>query len=57
MAKDNKIDEIIDDSSMIFGTTAVGITTAAKIARNSLEETKRYKVSGKISKLIKKLEK
>ena len=56
MKEENPIDETMIDASMLVGTTSTGITTAAKVARDKLDNIGRFGISNKIGKLIKKLE-
>lgn len=53
--KKNEIDELIDDTSLIVGIAKTGTILSTKIAKQSIPETKRYKISDKIGKLLKEL--
>ena len=53
--KKNEINELIDDTSLIVGTAKAGTILSTKIAKEQISETKRYKVSDKIGKLLKEI--
>ena len=54
-AKKNEIDQLIEDTSLIMGTAKTGTILSTKIAKQSISETKRYKISDKIGKLLKEI--
>ena len=54
--KNNKVDEIIDDASLIMGATKIGTIVSSKIAKDNLKETKRFRIADKIGRLLKELE-
>lgn len=53
--KKNEINELIDDTSLLIGTAKTGTILSTKIAKQSIAETKRYKISDKIGKLLKEI--
>ena len=53
--KKNEIDQLIDDTSLIVGTAKTGTILSTKIAKQSISETKRYRISDKIGKLLKEI--
>lgn len=55
MKDENKVDEMIDDASLIMSTSKAGTILASKIAKESISQTKRYRISDKIGKLLKEL--
>jgi len=55
-SRENKVDEMIDDASLLIGTTKSGVILSSKIAKEALLETKKYKIADKIGKLLKDLE-
>ena len=53
--KKNEVNELIDDASLLIGTAKTGTLLSTKIAKQSIAETKRYKISDKIGKLLKEI--
>ena len=51
----NEVDEMVNDASLIMSTSKAGTIIASKVAKDSLSQTKRYRISDKISRLIKEL--